>query len=66
MDRSAELGDASQSGVSGGMGQTDGSPDSGSRRIPDAKPDAAAFGAPGRTLIVGSRTVRPSTKPFRE
>jgi hypothetical protein len=48
------------------MGQTARSPASGSRRIDDAKPEAAAFGAPGLMEIVGNLIDRPSTKPFRE
>ena len=32
----------------------------------EKNPDAAAFGFPGRTTIVGSRTPTPSTKPLRE
>ena len=34
--------------------------------MPLAKLDAAEFGTPGRTEIVGSRHVRPSAKPLRE
>ena len=46
-------------------GQIAGSPTSGSRTIELAKVDAALFGLPGRTTIVGSRRARPSMKPFR-
>jgi hypothetical protein len=31
----------------------------------EKNPDAARFGLPGRTQIVGSRTPTPSTKPRR-
>ena len=34
--------------------------------IPLAKDDAAEFGRPGRTEIVGRRQMRPSTWPRRE
>ena len=40
-------------------------PASGSRTTPLAKLDAALFGLPGRTVTVGSRRQRPSTKPLR-
>lgn len=33
---------------------------------PDMKEDVAAEGTPGRTITVGRRTTRPSTKPRRE
>ena len=33
--------------------------------IPLANEDAAAFGRPGRTLMVGSLSTRPSTNPLR-
>lgn len=42
------------------------SPLSGSLTIPDANEDAAADGAPGRTMIVGSRTTLPSIRPRLE
>ena len=41
-------------------------PASGSRMMPEKKPDAALLGAPGRTQIVGSRMPTPSRKPRRE
>ena len=33
--------------------------------MPEKKPDAALFGLPGRTQIVGSRMPTPSRKPRR-
>ena len=58
-------GEDSATGVSGGTGQGARSPASGSRMIPDMKLDAAAFGRPGRTETVISRTERPRTNPLR-
>jgi len=40
-------------------------PASGSRMIPDMKPDSAAFGLPGRTDTVMSRTDLPRANPLR-
>jgi hypothetical protein len=40
-------------------------PDSGSRMMPLANDDAALLGLPGRTVIVGRRSERPSMKPLR-
>ena len=40
-------------------------PASGSRMMPLANDDAARFGLPGRTTMVGSRIERPSTMPLR-
>ena len=57
----ARPGEASATGVSGGTGHGARSPASGSRMIPDTKLDAAAFGLPGRTAAVISRTDRPRT-----
>ncbi len=34
--------------------------------MPEKKPDAALFGRPGRTQIVGSRMPMPSKNPRRE
>ena len=51
--------------VSGDTGATAASPFKGSRIMPLAKLDAAALGLPGRTLMVGMRSVRPSMKPLR-
>ncbi len=56
----AASGDSSHSAVSGSTGQIAISPASGSRTMPLAKLEAAAFGLPGRTTIVGRRTARPS------
>lgn len=61
----ALAGDASATSVAGSTGQTARSPASGSRMMPDMKPDAAAFGLPGRTLTVTSRSARPRRKPLR-
>src|SRR5206468_9620108 len=51
--------------VLGATGQIASTPDSGSRMMPLANDDAALFGLPGRTVIVGRRRLRPSMKPFR-
>jgi hypothetical protein len=40
-------------------------PAKGSRMIELAKVEAALFGLPGRTTMVGSLSERPSMKPFR-
>jgi hypothetical protein len=40
-------------------------PESGSRMIEEAKVEAARLGLPGRTMIVGRRSERPSMKPLR-
>ncbi|MNT21750.1 hypothetical protein D3C72_1570980 [compost metagenome] len=61
----AARGDSSHSGVSGATGQLAATPDSGSRMMPLANDEAAALGLPGRTLMVGRRSTRPSTKPRR-
>jgi hypothetical protein len=61
----AFAGDASATSVSGPTGQVARWPASGSLMIPDMKPDAAAFGLPGRTLTVTSRNPRPRRNPFR-
>ena len=58
-------GEAMAMRVSGVTGQMAPSPASGSRRMEEAKDEAAAFGRPGRTTTVGRRTPRPSMKPFR-
>src|ERR1700733_12941006 len=58
-------GEDSATGVSGGTGHAARCPASGSRMIPDIKLDAAAFGRPGRTATVISRTERPRTNPLR-
>ena len=64
-DSIARRGDDSQSRSCSPTGQTAASPFSGSRMMPLANDDAAWFGRPGRTLIVGRRATRPSTKPLR-
>ena len=61
----APRGDSSHSRVPGRTGHTASSPFSGSRIMPLAKDEAAALGLPGRTLMVGRRSTRPSTKPRR-
>ena len=61
----AARGEANQWRTSSGTGSTASSPFNGSRMIPEKKPDAARFGAPGRTQIVGSRTPTPSMNPRR-
>ncbi len=38
---------------------------SGSRMMPEKKPEAAALGKPGRTQIVGKRRDSPSMNPLR-
>ena len=53
-------GDSSQTPVSGPTGHSEITPFSGSRMMPLANEDAAAFGLPARTTIVGSRSERPS------
>ena len=59
----ATVGEASTTRLAGSTGQTEISPFSGSRNRLLANDDAAAFGRPGRTLIVGSRMARPSMNP---
>ena len=46
-------------------GSTASLPASGSRMMLEKKPDAALFGVPGRTQMVGSRMPTPSRKPLR-
>ena len=58
-------GDATHIAVSSGTGSTASTPLSGSRMMPEAKPEAAPLGVPGRTVAVGTRTLRPSMKPLR-
>ena len=41
-------------------------PLSGSLVMPEKNEDAAKFGLPGRTHIVGKRIAKPSQNPFRE
>src|SRR5579859_1368102 len=61
----ALAGEARATRVPGSTGQTARWPASGSRTMPDRKPEAAAFGRPGRTLTVIRRTARPFRKPLR-
>ncbi len=61
----ARAGEASATTVSGSTGQAARWPASGSRMMPDMKPDAAALGRPGRTLTVMSRMLRPRRNPLR-
>ena len=51
--------------VCGDTGHSARSPASGSRMMPLANDDAALFGWPGRTVIVGRRSERPSIMPLR-
>lgn len=55
----------SQRRRSGLTGQMALSPCSGSRMMLLTKEEAARFGLPGRTQMVGRRNTRPSTKPLR-
>ena len=52
--------------VSGDTGHSASRPVSGSRMMLLANDEAARFGFPGRTTMVGKRTARPSTKFLRE
>jgi hypothetical protein len=61
----ARAGDMSAASVCGPTGQTARWPASGSRMMPERKPDAAAFGRPGRTVTVIRRTARPRRNPLR-
>jgi hypothetical protein len=58
-------GDCTHIRVAGATGQDASTPLSGSRITPLANDDAARFGLPGRTVIVGKRSDRPSMNPFR-
>jgi len=60
----ALAGEASATSVPGSTGQVARCPASGSRMMPDMKPDAAALGRPGRTLIDTRRSARPRRNPF--
>ena len=62
----AERGLACQWRTSSRTGSTASSPTSGSRMMLEKKPDAALFGFPGRTQMVGRRSPIPSKKPRRE
>ena len=59
-------GDRSHIRVARLTGQIASTPFNGSRRMPLANDDAALFGLPGRTLIVGRRRLRPSMKADKE
>ena len=59
----AERGEACQCRTSSPTGRIASLPESGSRMIPEKNPDAALFGAPGRTQIVGSLRPIPSKNP---
>ena len=61
----AFAGEASATSVPGPTGQTARWPASGSRMMPEKKPEAAALGRPGRTQTVISRMARPRTNPLR-
>ena len=61
----ARAGEASATSVAGPTGQAARWPASGSRMMPDMKPEAAALGRPGRTLTVISRMLRPRRNPLR-
>src|SRR5258708_28817085 len=60
--RAGEMMDAS---VRASTGQIARSPASGSRMMPDRKPDAAPLGRTGRTLTVAPTTAPPRSDPFR-
>ena len=61
----ARAGEMSATSVAAPTGQAARWPASGSRMMPDRKPDAAALGRPGRTLTVIRRTARPRRNPLR-
>ncbi len=65
MKPTAARGLANQCRTPGSTGNRAGKPASGSRTMPEKKPEAAAFGAPGRMQIVGSLMPIPSKKPLR-
>ena len=62
----ADRGEACQWRTWSETGSTASWPLSGSRMMLEKKPEAALFGAPGRTQIVGRRMPTPSKKPRRE
>ncbi|MCY1440724.1 hypothetical protein D9M71_570090 [compost metagenome] len=66
IDSTQRRGEVTKTGVSDGTGQTAVSPFNGSRMIELKKVEAALFGLPGRTTMVGSLKIRPSIKPFLE
>ena len=59
----ADFGDAKKFVNSFPAGRTASSPMSGSRMMFENRPDAALFGKPGRTQIVGRRIPIPSRNP---
>jgi len=61
----AARGEANQWRTLSGTGSTASWPESGSRMMPEKKPEAALFGLPGRTQIVGRRMPMPSMNPRR-
>ena len=63
-DRRARA-DANQCRTVSATGSTASWPASGSRMMPEKKPEAALLGLPGRTQIVGRRMPMPSKKPRR-
>ena len=62
----AERGEACQCRTSSDTGKIASWPARGSRRMPEKKPEAALFGKPGRTQMVGRRMPTPSMKPRLE
>src|SRR5258708_13515444 len=63
-NRTADRGEANQSRTVSGTSKIASCPFKGSRIIPEKKLEAARFGLPGRTQIVGNRIPIPSKKPF--
>ena len=61
----ADRGEACQCRTSSETGSTASCPASGSRMMFEKKPEAALFGLPGRTQIVGRRMPMPSSSPLR-
>ena len=61
----AERGLACQCITLSSTGSTASLPASGSRMMLEKKPEAALFGLPGRTQMVGRRMPTPSRKPLR-
>ena len=64
-DAQKQKSQANQCLTSSVTGNTAGSPMSGSRIMPEKKLEAALFGFPGRTQMVGKRIPMPSKKPRR-
>jgi hypothetical protein len=61
----ARFGERIHTPVVSGTGHSASTPLRGSRMMPLANEDAARFGLPGRTTIVGRRSDRPSRNPLR-